>query len=58
MARPAGVTALGMAYNRAYHATHDSHKIFDDFLAQDLFTADALAQTEKFLVSYLPMHDP
>ncbi len=58
MAQPAGVTALGMAYNRAYHAAHDSPKIFDDFLAKDLFTANELAQTEKFLVSYLPMHDP
>ncbi|MCL4395516.1 MAG: class I SAM-dependent methyltransferase [Chloroflexi bacterium] len=32
------VTALVTAYVRAYHATHDDPKIFDDFLANELFT--------------------
>jgi methyltransferase (TIGR00027 family) len=34
----AGITALVTAYSRAYHATHDSPLIFNDFLADQLFT--------------------
>ena len=33
------VTALVTAYARAYHATYDDPKIFDDFIAPQLFTA-------------------
>ncbi|HLY26600.1 MAG TPA: class I SAM-dependent methyltransferase [Aggregatilineales bacterium] len=36
----AGITALVTAYARAYHATHDSPKIFDDFLADQLYTPE------------------
>ncbi|HZD60800.1 MAG TPA: class I SAM-dependent methyltransferase [Anaerolineae bacterium] len=32
------VTALVTAYARAYHATHDDPKIFNDFLAHHMFT--------------------
>ncbi len=39
-ASQAGVTALITAYARAYHATHDSPKIFDDFLADQLYTPE------------------
>lgn len=53
--RPASLTALLTAFGRAYHATHDSPKIFDDFLADDLFTEQerrffghSLADTLKF----------
>ncbi len=38
--RQAGVTALITAYSRAYHATHDLPRIFDDFLADQLFTPE------------------
>ena len=36
----ASITAFITAYCRGYHATHDSPKIFDDFLAAQLFTAE------------------
>jgi methyltransferase (TIGR00027 family) len=36
----AGVTALVTAYARAYHATHDFPKIFDDTLADQLYSTD------------------
>ncbi len=32
----ASLTAMMVAYMRAYHAMHDIPKIFDDFLAYDL----------------------
>jgi len=32
----ASFTALMVAYMRAYHSTHETPKIFDDFLAYDL----------------------
>jgi methyltransferase (TIGR00027 family) len=35
-------TAMGTAFMRAYHAAHDQPRIFDDFLAQHLITADEL----------------
>jgi len=33
-------TAIGTAFMRAYHATHDHPKIFDDFLAHRLISAE------------------
>ena len=36
-----------MAYARAYHATHDSTKIFDDFVAGSLFTSERHTQTDQ-----------
>lgn len=45
--KQAGQSAVIMAYTRAYHATHDSQKIFDDFLAAALFTPEEHAQIER-----------
>ncbi|HSL42016.1 MAG TPA: SAM-dependent methyltransferase [Anaerolineales bacterium] len=45
--KQAGLSALSMAYARAYHATHDSPKIFDDFLANSLFTPEELAERNQ-----------
>jgi methyltransferase (TIGR00027 family) len=45
--KQAGRTAMVMAYARAYHATHDSSKIFDDFLADLLFTPEEHTQTDQ-----------
>lgn len=38
--KQAGLSAIIMAYARAYPATHDSPKIFDDFLADSLFSPE------------------
>jgi methyltransferase (TIGR00027 family) len=38
--KQAGVTAVVTAYSRAYHATHDFPLIFNDFLADQLFTPE------------------
>src|SRR5689334_7921824 len=51
--KQAGQTALAMAYARAYHATHDSPKIFDDFLADDLFTPEERTQWAQNLAGTL-----
>lgn len=56
--KQAGLSALGMAYMRAYHATHVSPKIFDDFLAAALFTPEELAQTDQTWAGLLPYIDP
>lgn len=45
--KQAGLTAIVMAYARAYHATHDSPKILDDFLADALFTPEERTQTNQ-----------
>jgi methyltransferase (TIGR00027 family) len=45
--KQAGLTAIAMAYARAYHATHDSPRIFDDFLADALFTPEEHAQIDR-----------
>lgn len=39
-------TAMGTAFMRAYHAAHDHPRIFDDFLAQHLITAEELQTIE------------
>jgi methyltransferase (TIGR00027 family) len=56
--KQAGVTALVTAYARAYHATHDSPKIFDDTLADALFTPEEHAFFNQSLASMLPQLDP
>src|SRR5512140_1768553 len=56
--RQAGVTALITAYSRAYHATHDSPKIFDDFLAPQLFTDEERALFDHNLAEMLKDLDP
>ncbi len=49
----AGVTALVTAYARAYHATHDSPKIFDDFLADQFYTKDEHEQFDRNLAQMI-----
>lgn len=53
-----GITALVTAYARAYHATHDSPKIFDDFLADQLFTPQERDLLGKQLSMLLKLIDP
>ena len=51
--KQAGMSALAMAYARAYHATHESPGIFDDFLAKDLFTPEELAERDRMWAGML-----
>lgn len=57
-ARQAGITALVTAYCRAYHATHDSPKIFDDFKADDLYTEEEHIQFDRNLAEMVKAIDP
>ena len=52
------MTAILTAYARAYHATHDEPKIFDDFLANELFTEAERDFFGKGLASSLVFFDP
>ena len=56
--KQAGLTAIAMAYGRAYHAVHDSPKFFDDFLAPALFTQEELAQNGRDWANLLQYMDP
>lgn len=56
--KQAGLTATIMAYARAYHATHDSPKIFDDFLAGSLFTPEEHTQIDRDWAGLLKYNDP
>src|SRR5258708_23645006 len=56
--RQAGVTALVTAYARAYHATHDSPLIFDDSIADQLFTEEEHTQFDQNLAQMLAAIDP
>src|SRR5688572_12940747 len=56
--KQAGLSALGVAYSRAYHARHESPKIFDDHLAPSLFTPEEFDQTGQMWASLLPYIDP
>lgn len=51
-------TALGNAYMRAYHAMHDSPKIFDDFLAYHLIPDDIRLIIEQYMVGAVHSNDP
>ncbi len=51
----AGITALVTAYARAYHATHDSPKIFDDFLADQLYSQEEHDQFDRNLAETVGM---
>lgn len=57
-------TALISAFGRAYHATHDNHsthdnpKIFDDYLAPQLFTAEQHALFTDNLSRAFAFFDP
>lgn len=51
-------SALIAAFGRAYHATHDNPKIFDDFLADQLFTAQERELFSENLSRALAFFDP
>ncbi|CAG0973268.1 Putative S-adenosyl-L-methionine-dependent methyltransferase [Anaerolineae bacterium] len=57
-AHRASITALITAYFRAYHATHDSPRIFDDFLADRLFAADEHMTYDQNLAGLLKLINP
>lgn len=52
------LTALISAYARAYHAMHDSPKIFHDFLAYHLFTDEEFTNLGRNLAEALKFFDP
>jgi methyltransferase (TIGR00027 family) len=52
------ITAFITAYARAYHATHDSSKIFDDYLADDYYTPEEHASFDQNLAGMLDLIDP
>jgi methyltransferase (TIGR00027 family) len=52
------VTAIVTAFSRAYHSKHDFPKIFDDFLADKLFTSDESAFFNKQMAELLKVVDP
>ena len=54
----ASITALMAAYCRAYHATHATLKIFDDFLADRLFSPEEHVTFDRMLVERLPLISP
>ncbi len=54
----ASITALVTAYCRAYHAAHDTPKIFDDFLAGKMFTEDEHAFFNQSLEGLLNIINP
>jgi methyltransferase (TIGR00027 family) len=54
----AGVTALITAYSRAYHATHDAPLLFNDFLADRLFTEQERTFFDMQLSTLLALIDP
>jgi methyltransferase (TIGR00027 family) len=45
-AKPMSTTAVGTAFMRAFHAAHDHPKIFDDFLAQYMISAEEYQERE------------
>jgi methyltransferase (TIGR00027 family) len=54
----AGITALVTAYARAYHATHDSPVVFDDALADQMYTPEEHAQFNQNLAGMLSLVAP
>jgi methyltransferase (TIGR00027 family) len=54
----AGITALVTAYARAYHATHDSPLIFNDFMADQFYTKDEHISFDHHLAETLKMIAP
>jgi methyltransferase (TIGR00027 family) len=51
-------TAMGTAFMRAYHAAHDNPRIFDDFLARQLITAEELLIIEERHLAAFLRFDP
>jgi len=56
-ANTGSLTALVTAFIRAYHATHGNPKVFDDFVARDLFTKDEYALLSRNLAQCLKFFD-
>jgi methyltransferase (TIGR00027 family) len=54
----ASFTAMMTAYMRAYHAMHDTPKIFDDSLAYHLIPEEKLALIEQYLTWDKQLTDP
>ena len=52
------ITAMGTAFMRAYHAAHDQPRIFDDFLAQHLFTPEEVQIIEERHLAAFQRFDP
>jgi methyltransferase (TIGR00027 family) len=57
-AKPVSRTAMGTAFMRAYHAAHDHPKIFNDFLAQHMITAEELRESEARHLRAFEKFDP
>src|SRR5258708_15780862 len=53
-----GIPALVTAYSRAYHATHDSPKIFDDSIADQMFTPEEHVLFNQNLAGMLKALNP
>jgi methyltransferase (TIGR00027 family) len=51
-------TAMGTAFMRAYHATHDCSPIFEDFLAHGLITEEERLATEERHIKALQLFEP
>ena len=49
----ASFTALMVAYMRAYHSTHETPKIFDDFSAYDLIPEEKRSLIEQYLTPWV-----
>ncbi len=54
----ASITALMTAYCRAYHAVNVSPQIFDDFLADRMFTPEERIRFNHLLAERLPLINP
>jgi methyltransferase (TIGR00027 family) len=52
------LTAVVTAFIRAYHATGDGPKVFDDFMARELFTEEERRLIGSNLAQCLPLFDP
>jgi methyltransferase (TIGR00027 family) len=51
-------TAMGTAFMRAYHASHDHPKIFDDHLAHRLITAEEYRESVERHLKAFQLFDP
>ncbi len=56
--KKASMTAVVTAFIRAYHAADDGPKVFDDFMARELFTSEERRQIGSNLAQCLPVFEP
>lgn len=54
----ASITAIMCGYTRAYHATHDSPRIFDDFIAAQFYTPEEIGFFNHAMAGLLNVFDP